>query len=134
VEADRSLRAIAAFRAVGGLSVWVAPDLVARVYGGTMDPGSRLWSRLAGTRETALAVGPLLSAGADRDRWLRVGLACDLADMGATVLGTRRRGFSPWTTGLSLATYAVSATLTAAALRSNGAAPSAASAAGAAPD
>ena len=119
MDANGHLQAIAAFRTVGGLSPWVAPNLLARVYGGDApDSDSLLWSRLGGSRELALAAGPLLSEGEDRRLWLRLGLACDFADMGATVLGTRRSGFSPWTTGLALATYAVSALLTTAALRS----------------
>jgi hypothetical protein len=123
--ADRKrLYAIGAFRAVGGLSVWIAPDLLARLYGGDApEAGSLLWSRLAGSREAALAVGPVLSGGADRRRWLQLGLACDVADMVATLLADRRRdAFSRWTTGLALATYGVSALLTVAAL--NAASPS----------
>lgn len=114
------LYAIGAFRAVGGLSAWVAPDLLARVYGGDPpDTDSLLWSRLAGSREAALALGPLLSDGGDRRRWLQLGLACDLADMGATLLGNRRgAGLPRRSTALALATYAVSALLTGAALRS----------------
>jgi hypothetical protein len=119
------LYAIGAFRAIGGLSAWVTPNLLARVYGGQPpDPGELLWSRLGGSRELALAAGPLLSEGEDSIRWLRLGLGCDLADMGATVLGARRGGLSPLTTGLALATYTASALLTGAALRSLSPAPS----------
>jgi hypothetical protein len=117
--ANGRLWAIAAFRTLGGLSAWVAPNLLSRVYGGDpADASSLLWSRLAGSRELALAVGPLLSEGVDRTVWLRLGLACDLADMGATLIGGRKGALSPSTTRLSLATYTVSALLTGAALQS----------------
>ena len=113
--------AIGAFRTVGGLSAWVAPNVLARVYGGAgPDVESLLWSRLAGSRELALAVGPILSEREERRRWLLLGLACDFADMAATLVGNRRRDrLSPQSTGLALATYSVSALLTGWALRSS---------------
>lgn len=117
-DAARAVQAISAFRAFGGLAIWIMPDLTVRTYRGAMDPGSRLVGRLAGARETALAVGPLLSEGQDRRRWLGLGLACDVADGAATVIGRRRGDIGPVTTALCLATYAVSALLTSAALRS----------------
>ena len=82
-----------------------------------MDPESLFWSRLAGSREAALALGPLVTQGEGRRRWLQLGLACDFADMLATLLGARRDGFSMRGDGLALATYSVSALLTTAALR-----------------
>jgi hypothetical protein len=112
--------AIGAFRMVGGISAWFAANLVARVYGGVEpDAGSLLWSRLASSREIALALGPILSEADERGRWLRLGLACDLADMAATLVGNRRRDrLSRRSTGLALMTYSVSALLTVSALRS----------------
>jgi hypothetical protein len=112
--------AIGAFRMVGGISAWFAPNLVARVYGGaTPDAGSLLWSRLASSREVALAIGPILSKPNERQLWLLLGLACDFADMTATLVGSRRHDrLFRRSTGLALATYSVSALLTASALRS----------------
>ena len=112
-----AVEAISAFRAFGGTVFWIAPGLTARAYASD-EPGDRLTARLAGVRETALAVGPLLSEGADRRRWLRLGLACDVADAVATVIGRRRGDLSPVTTALCFATYAVSGLLTTSALRS----------------
>jgi hypothetical protein len=111
---------IGAFRMVGGISAWFAPNLVARVYGSAQpDTGSLLWSRLASSREIALALGPILSEADERGRWLRLGLACDLADMAATLVGNRRRDrLSRRSTSLALATYSMSALLTVSALRS----------------
>src|SRR5919108_3368972 len=107
------LYAIGAFRTVGGLSPWLTPNLLASVYGGDEpNTDALLWSRLGGSRELALAIGPILSEGEDRRRWLMLGLACDLADMAATVIGNRRRRRLP-ARGivLALATYSVSALL-----------------------
>jgi hypothetical protein len=113
--------AIGAFRMVGGLSAWLTPNLLARAYGGTgPDAESLLWSRLAGSRELALAIGPIISEREERRRWLLLGLACDFADMAATLLGNRRRDrFSARSTRLALLTYSVSALLTGRALRSS---------------
>jgi hypothetical protein len=120
VDSRQRLFAIGAFRAVGGLSSWLTPNLLARVYGGGLpNSGELLWSRLAGSRELALAAGPLLSDGGEDQRlWLQLGLACDVADMGATLLVSRRNGVGGWTTALALTTYTVSALLTGTALRS----------------
>jgi hypothetical protein len=122
-ENDKPVYAIGAFRMVGGLSPWLAPDLLARTYGAEwLEADSLLWSRLAGSREAALAVGPILSEGEARRRWLQLGLVCDFADMAATVVGSRGRGplFSRGN-GLALATYSVSALLTAWALKATSA-------------
>jgi hypothetical protein len=119
VDADLATQAIAAFRAFGGASFWFAPDLTARVYRSGPVARDRLSARLAGAREVALALGPLLSEGEDRSRWLRLGLACDLADALATLIGRRRGEIPPATAGLCFATYAASVMLTGAALRSS---------------
>jgi hypothetical protein len=122
VGANLAIQAIGAFRAFGGASFWIAPDLTARAYRSGPVARDRLSARLAGAREVALALGPLLSEGEDRSRWLRLGLACDLADALATLIGRRRGEIAPATAALCLLTYAVSVVLTGAALRtSNGA-------------
>jgi hypothetical protein len=115
------LYAIGAFRTVGGLSPWLTPNLLASAYGGDEpNPDALLWSRLGGSRELALAIGPILSEGEDRRRWLMLGLACDFADMAATlILNRRQHGLSARSTVLALATYSVSALLTMRAIRSS---------------
>jgi hypothetical protein len=116
------LRAIGTFRAIGGLSAWLTPDLLSRVYGGDKpEPESLLWSRIAASRELALAAGPLLSNGPGRRSWLQLGLACDVGDMAATLVSARGGKFSNWTIGLALTTYMTSALLTSAALRAEAA-------------
>jgi hypothetical protein len=117
-EKAQPIYAIGAFRTFGGISAWFAPNLLGRVYGGALpDAGSLLWSRIASSREIALALGPILSDEAEeRRRWLLLGLACDFADMTATLVGRDR--LSRRGTGLGLATFSVSALLTVSALRS----------------
>jgi hypothetical protein len=119
VDADRAMQAIGAFRAFGGGSFWIAPDLTARAYRSGPVARDRLSARLAGAREVALALGPLLSDGEDRRRWLRLGLACDLADALATLIGRRRGEIPSGTAALCFVTYAASVILTGAALRSS---------------
>jgi hypothetical protein len=120
-EEQPAVYAIGAFRTVGALSAWLTLNLLARVYGGTRPAAeSLLWSRLASSRELALAVGPILSEREERRRWLLLGLACDFADMAATLIGNRRGDrLSPRSTIPALATYSVSALLTGWALRSS---------------
>jgi hypothetical protein len=121
-ESNLPLRAIGTFRAIGGLSAWLAPDLLSRVYGGDKpESDSLLWSRMAASRELALAAGPLLSDGPGRKSWLQLGIACDFGDMAATILSARGGTLSKWTIGLALTTYATSALLTSAALRAQAA-------------
>jgi hypothetical protein len=119
VSTGRAMQAIGAFRAFGGASFWIAPDLTARAYRSGPVARDRLSARLAGAREVALALGPLLSDGEDRSRWLRLGLACDLADALATLIGRRRGEIPPATAALCFLTYAASVMLTGAALRSS---------------
>src|SRR5439155_26037756 len=90
VQANRATTAIGAFRAFGGASFWIAPDLTARAHRSGPVAGDRLGARLAGAREVALALGPLLSDGEDRSRWLRLGLACVPYEAIATPLGRLR--------------------------------------------
>ncbi len=118
-DAGWAMHAIGAFQAFGGASFWIAPDLTARAYRSGPVARDRLSARLAGAREVALALGPLLSDGEDRSRWLRLGLACDLADALATLIGRRRGEIPPATAALCFVTYAASVMLTGAALRSS---------------
>jgi hypothetical protein len=119
IDADRAMQAIGAFRAFGGASFWIAPDLTARAYRSGPVARDRLSARLAGAREVALALGPLLSDGEDRRRWLRLGLACDFADALATLIGRRRGEIPSATATLCFVTYAASVMLTGVALRSS---------------
>ena len=74
-----------------GLGAWLAPRLSGRLFG--LDPDSNpqapYLGRLFGVRDVALGFGLSTSSGADRQQWLQVGIACDLADAAAGLLAGR---------------------------------------------
>ena len=59
MSANPAISAISAFRAFGGASFWIAPDLTARARRSGPVARDRLSARLAGAREVALALGAL---------------------------------------------------------------------------
>jgi hypothetical protein len=87
-QAEQSLIGL---RTALGTAVWVAPRIAGRLFG--LDPKGNpqlpYVGRLFGVRDVALAYGLATSTGPERSLWLRVGLACDLADAAAGVLGGR---------------------------------------------
>lgn len=88
---EQTTQAIVGLRSALGIGVWVAPRLAGRLFG--LDPkGNPQLSyvgRLFGVRDVALAYGLATSSGPERTLWLRIGLACDIADAAAGVLGGR---------------------------------------------
>jgi len=82
---------ISGLRAWIGASAWLAPTLPGKLFG--LDPASNpqaaFLARLFGARDAALAAGTLGSEGNARAQWLRLGLACDLADAAAAYLAGR---------------------------------------------
>jgi hypothetical protein len=72
---------------------------------------------LFGVRDVALAVGLSTSSGTERSRWLRIGVACDLADAAAGVLASRRGELPKMATVLVTATAVGAAALGVAALQ-----------------
>jgi hypothetical protein len=85
---------LAALRIAVGGGAWLTPNLAARLFGLDPDgnPQAPYLGRLFGVRDVALAVGTLASEGRARRSWLIAGLACDLADTAAALLG-RRGGY-----------------------------------------
>ncbi|PZR65834.1 MAG: hypothetical protein DLM63_10650 [Solirubrobacterales bacterium] len=81
------------------------------------NPQSPYLARLFGARDVALATGLNLSSGEARSLWLRIGIACDLADAAAGALGGRRGYLDPFPTFLVTATALGAAGLGVAALR-----------------
>jgi hypothetical protein len=75
-----------------GAGAWLAPRLSGRLFG--LDPAGNpqapYLGRLFGARDVALAAGLSASSGTERAKWLRVGIACDLADAAAGLLAGRR--------------------------------------------
>src|SRR3954451_23997973 len=74
-----------------GTSAYLAPNLTGKLFG--LDPDSNpqaaFLARLFGVRDLALAAGTFGSTGESRTQWLRLGVACDLADAAAAYLAGR---------------------------------------------
>ena len=83
--------AISGLRTGVGVGAWAAPNLSGRLFG--LDPDSNpqaaYLARLFGIRDVALAAGTMGSDGEARKQWLRLGLACDVADAAAAYLAGR---------------------------------------------
>jgi hypothetical protein len=75
-----------------GAGTWLAPRLSGRLFGldASANPQLPYIARLFGVRDAALAVGLASSSGAQRSLWLRIGIACDLADAAAGLAAGRR--------------------------------------------
>lgn len=106
-------------RGVVGAGAWLTPRLSGRLFGLNPDgnPQSPYLARLFGVRDVALAAGLSASTGEARALWLRVGIACDLADAAAGVLAGRRGYLDPLPTFLVTTTALVAAGLGVAVLR-----------------
>jgi hypothetical protein len=107
-------------RAAIGTGAWLAPKLSGRLFG--LDPASNpqapYLGRLFGARDAALAFGLSTSSGAQRAQWLRIGIACDLADAAAGVLAGRNKELPKHATVMVTATALAAAALGLVALRS----------------
>src|ERR671917_1893638 len=88
---SQPLQALAGLRAAIGLCAWLAPRVAGRLFGldAEDNPQSPYLARLFGARDVALAAGMVLSDGAAHSTWLRIGIACDVAD---TVAGLAAGG------------------------------------------
>jgi hypothetical protein len=103
---EQLIQGLVGGRAAIGVGAWLAPRLSSRLFGLDSDanPQAPYLARLFGARDAALGFGLSASSGSQRAQWLRIGIACDLADAAAGVLAGRR-GELP-----KLATVLVSAT------------------------
>jgi hypothetical protein len=72
---------------------------------------------LFGARDAALAFGLSTSSASQRSHWLRIGIACDLADAGAGVIAGGRDELPTRAAVLVTATALVAAALGVAALQ-----------------
>ena len=123
MKGERVVQALAIYRAFAGVSVWLAPSQMARVFGLETGDGSALAyaGRLAAVRELTLGVGPLISHGEARRTWLRLALVCDLSDTLAAATGGRGGGLPAGAQARAGAATITSGLLTLAALRSGSA-------------
>jgi hypothetical protein len=83
---------LVATRSAIGAASWLAPRVTGRLFGLDIanNPQAPYLARLFGVRDAALGYGLATSEGAQRDAWLRIGIACDLADAAAGLLAGRR--------------------------------------------
>ncbi len=90
---DQIVQSLVSLRSAVGAGAWLAPRFSGRLFGLDPDanPQAAYLGRLFGARDVALAVGLSTSSGTQRSQWLRLGIACDLADALAGVLAGRRR-------------------------------------------
>lgn len=86
--ATAGLVSLAAMRiGIGGLA-WAKPELAAKLFGFPEPDGQARYAwRLFGVRDVVVGLGTVTSSGAGRRTWAGVGLACDVADGAAGVLG-----------------------------------------------
>ncbi len=89
---EQPVQALVGLRGAIGVGVCLAPRLAGKLFGLDPDGNPQLTyvGRLFGVRDVALAYGVVTSRGPQRSLWLRIGLACDIADAAAGVLGGRR--------------------------------------------
>jgi hypothetical protein len=102
-----------------GAGAWLAPRLSGRLFGLDPDanPQAPYLGRLFGARDVALGVGLQSSKGLERQQWLRIGVACDLADAAAGVLAGRSGALPKHATVLVTATALLAAAMGLAAMR-----------------
>jgi hypothetical protein len=88
----QAVQGLVALRGAVGAGVWLAPKSSGRLFGldPSANPQAPYLGRLFGARDAALAFGLNGSSGAQRSQWLRIGIACDLADAAASLLAGRR--------------------------------------------
>lgn len=86
-----SATALAATRAAIGVSCWAMPQTASRLFGIDIsdDVSGKLYLRLGGTRDLALAAGTMGFDEAARPLMLKIAAACDVADIVAVAVARR---------------------------------------------
>ena len=116
---DRVIANLVATRTAIGVGAWVAPRVAGRLFGLDVagNPQAPYLARLFGARDAALAYGLQTTSGSTRVQWLKIGVACDLADALAGIFAGRKGELPPFTTVLVTATALTAAGLGVAALQ-----------------
>jgi hypothetical protein len=116
---EDAVKTITRIRLPIGLGAWLTPVLASKLFGldAANNPQSPYLARLFGARDVALAAGVLQSTGEARRTWLRIGLACDVADAAAGIIGGREGYLSPFASALVTAPALVGVALGARALQ-----------------
>lgn len=97
-----AVKTLSATRAAIGASGWAMPITAGKLFGidASRDVSAALYLRLGGTRDFALAAGPLVTAGSARRKLLAIAAACDLGDIAAVAIARRRGKISTLSAGL----------------------------------
>jgi hypothetical protein len=112
-------QALVGTRAAVGVSSWVAPGLAGRAFGLDVanNPQAPYLARLFGVRDVVLGVGVKQTSGEARRFWLKLGVACDVADAAAGMISARDGSLPKLSAALVTATAVAAAGLGVAALR-----------------
>lgn len=83
---------LAAIRSAIGTSGWLMPITAGKLFGidGSKDATAALYLRLGGSRDFALAAGPLLTEGEASKQMLKVAGACDIGDILAVLIARKQ--------------------------------------------
>lgn len=75
---------------LGGVS-WFTPKTLVKVFGvqAVEDPATLWLARMFAVRDAILGVGVACTTGEQRRFWLKIGLACDLADLAGGIIAAR---------------------------------------------
>ena len=116
---EQLVQPLIAVRGAIGAGAYLAPRLSGRLFGLDPDanPQAAYLGRLFGARDIALAFGLNVARDSARAHWLRIGIACDLADAVSGILAGRRGELPKHATVLVTASALVAAGLGAAALQ-----------------
>jgi hypothetical protein len=120
MNADSTVKALAALRVVIGVAAWLAPRQSGKGFGldPEANPQAPYLGRLFGARDVALGVGTLQASGEARKQWLRIGIAVDAADAAAALAAGRGGYLPPLAAGLVFAPAIAAVGLGVAALNS----------------
>jgi hypothetical protein len=116
---EQLVQQLVATRTAIGVAAWLTPRLSGRLFGLDPDanPQASYLGRLFGVRDVALGIGLRSSSGAERQQWLRLGVACDLADAAAGVLAGKTGALPKRATVLVTGTALMAAAMGIAAMR-----------------
>lgn len=116
---EQIIQGLVGVRSAIGAGAWLAPRLSGRLFGLDVDgnPQAPYLARLFGVRDVALGLGLAGSQGSQRQQWLQLGVACDLADAAAGVLAGRSGALPARAAVMVTATALVAAALGIAALQ-----------------
>lgn len=97
-----AMNTLTVMRSAIGASSWLMPITAGKLFGidGSKDVSAAFYLRLGGTRDFALAAGPLVTSGPNRRKMLGVAAACDVGDILATAIARRNGRISSFGTVL----------------------------------